>query len=107
MTGVKTKPKRYDEPFFYDKVFKHFEENLSKSRIVIVIGYAFRDEKVNMYLKNFLSHSDNLMIVIDPVNRIPSFLDLANTKFIKAKSSEIPYDEIKALIRPTFQYKTY
>lgn len=98
LTGVKTKPKRYDEPFFYEKVFKHFEENLSNSGIVIVIGYAFRDDKVNKYLMGFLSNSDNLMIVIDPVNRIPPSLDLANLKYIKAKSSEIPYDEIKALI---------
>ncbi len=103
LTGVDTKPKRYLEPFYYGQVFKHFEENLNKSRFLIVIGYAFRDEKVNGYIEVFLNNKNNTVVVIDPSRPNHKLLDLSNVKYIKSKTSDMEYEDLKNLVGADWQ----
>lgn len=47
LTGTTSKIIRYREPLLYKKLFKLFEENLTKSDILIIIGYGCKDLEVN------------------------------------------------------------
>jgi hypothetical protein len=47
LTGTTSKVIRYREPLLYQKLFKLFEDNLTKSEILIIIGYGCKDSEVN------------------------------------------------------------
>ena len=36
---------------FYKRIIKHFEENMSKSDILVVIGYSGVDSEINMFIE--------------------------------------------------------
>lgn len=66
LTGTTSKIERYEEPLLFKKLFQHFKENLTKSDILIIIGYGARDIEINrLIFQNFEFHRRKL-IIIDP-----------------------------------------
>ena len=65
LTGTTSKAKRYEAPIYYKPQFKNFERDLMKADEVYVIGYGFKDEKVNDIIK-YNINKDAKCVVIDP-----------------------------------------
>lgn len=66
LTGTTSKILRYREPLLYRKLFKNFTKNLQNAEILIIIGYGFKDIKINdIILENFDFLSKRIYIV-DP-----------------------------------------
>jgi hypothetical protein len=51
------------EGIFLD-LLRQFDEELSNSALLTVIGYSFRDEHINFYIKKFLNRDENNIIRI-------------------------------------------
>ena len=49
------------EGIFLD-LLRQFDEELSKSDMLTVIGYSFRDEHINFFIKKFLNRDENNVI---------------------------------------------
>ena len=65
LTGITSKAKRYEAPIYYKPQFENFERDLMKTDEVYVIGYGFKDEKVNDIIKRNIN-KDAKCVVIDP-----------------------------------------
>ncbi len=93
LSGTTNKTRYYSDDPFYKNLFKHFENNLSVSEYLIVIGYGFQDGGINEYLeKNFLSRGKP-MILIDPNKPTTDFLDKYKTTHIAKGVTQIEYSE--------------
>ena len=66
LTGTTAKIFRYDEPHLYQKLFKHFEENLQRAEKLVIIGYGGRDERVNEIITEHFDHQNKSSYIIDP-----------------------------------------
>ena len=56
LTGTTHKTDRYERGTYYPVILRHFETNLSQSQALIVIGYGFKDSRINDYIEtHFLS----------------------------------------------------
>lgn len=65
LSGTTSKILRYKEPWYYEKVFQHFENNLSNSDKLILVGYGCRDVEINNLIgKHF--KKENALFVVDP-----------------------------------------
>ncbi|WP_113663500.1 hypothetical protein [Pedobacter nanyangensis] len=54
LTGTTSKILRYQDPVYYETIFKLFEENLQTSKKLILIGYGCGDSEINnIILNNF------------------------------------------------------
>lgn len=47
LSGTTEKLRHYERTVYYNQVFQHFFQNLSNSKHLIVIGYGFKDSKIN------------------------------------------------------------
>jgi len=56
---------------YYSKVLNHFAQNLHDARILIVIGYGFRDPKINEMFMSFLKEKNKTAFVIDIQEKLP------------------------------------
>ena len=66
LCGTTAKTERYARGAYYPTVLAHFEENLRASRNLIIIGYGFRDQRINQYIKDaFLMEQDRQMFIVD------------------------------------------
>ncbi|RPI16265.1 MAG: hypothetical protein EHM58_12300 [Ignavibacteriae bacterium] len=79
LCGTTEKIKRYNDSYYYQKVFEHFKNNLLSSSYLIVIGYGFGDPEINKMIKDkFLSAPGKKMLVINPTKPSSELLDLPN-----------------------------
>jgi SIR2-like domain len=95
LSGTTTKLLSYSNEY-YSILFKHFEKNLKKSNLLIVIGYGFGDKGINDYVeKNFLKKGA-IMVVIIPKKPVSPLMNYANVKVIEKKMEHVTYaDYIK------------
>lgn len=61
LSGTTSKTLQYGNPLLYEKLFEHFKKNLSKSDILIVIGYSGCDCDINMIIEK--SKVDKVLVV--------------------------------------------
>ena len=66
LTGTTHKIEKYRLGKYYPAIFRHFERNLARSHTLIVIGYGFRDSRINEYIeKHFLDGTSKSVFVVD------------------------------------------
>lgn len=65
LSGTTSKILRYREPWYYEKVFKHFEQNLFNSDKLIIVGYGCRDGEINNLIDKHIKKGCNVFVV-DP-----------------------------------------
>ena len=66
LSGKSSKIRQYNDESYYQILFEEFEENLKKAKVLIVIGYGFRDSGINEYLEKFFLVRNKKIIVVDP-----------------------------------------
>lgn len=64
LSGTTAKLEQYADPVLFSKLLRHFEQNLIKSDVLVIIGYGFRDEGINEFILPFLQDSSKKVIVI-------------------------------------------
>lgn len=100
LSGTTEKLRHYERTVYYQYVFQHFFQNLINSKHLIVIGYGFKDSKINEHLKNhFLRDQQKTMLVIDVTKPQSDILDLTNVKFIQKSVLDLDIEEIKSLLK--------
>ncbi len=93
LSGTTNKTRYYSGDPYYKNLFKHFENNLTASEYLIVIGYGFQDSGINEYIeKNFLSRNKP-MIVIDPNKPNTDLLDKYKALHIPKGVTQVTYNE--------------
>lgn len=79
LCGTTEKIKRYNDSYYYQKVFDHFNNNLSNSSFLIVIGYSFIDSEINrIIIDKYLRDQTKKMLVIDPAKPKSDLINLPN-----------------------------
>lgn len=107
LSGTTNKTRFYTDDPYYKNLFDHFENNLSSSEILVVIGYGFQDPGVNEYLeKQFLSRGKH-MIIIDPNKPNTDLIDKYKVTYIAKGVTQVTYQEylelIPAALRPRLE----
>lgn len=100
LTGTTSKEKNYTVPFLFKSLFEHFENNLQNSEILIIIGYGFKDKKINdLIIENF---GGTKIYIVDPyldINNIIScyFSEIRGLEVILTKKgvTELLIDDVK------------
>lgn len=77
LSGTTSKILRYREPWYYEKVFNHFEKNLTHSKKLIIIGYGCGDSEINNLIEKYYDYSKYPIYVVDPYpsEQIKKFVD--------------------------------
>ena len=65
LTGTTSKMKQYKK-FFFNELFRHFENNLRNSKMLVIIGYGFKDQGINDMIEKCFDYENKPVIVIDP-----------------------------------------
>jgi len=106
LSGTTNKTRYYAADPYYKNLFKHFENNLSTSELLVVIGYGFQDPGINEYLeKKFLSRGKH-MVVIDPYKPKTDLIDKYNSTYIPKGVTQLTYQEYLELIPAELKSKT-
>lgn len=98
LSGTTNKTRYYTTDEYYKNLLSHFENNLLKSDLLIVIGYGFQDPGINDYLEKYYLSKDKSMIVIDPSKPNTDLIDKYKAKHIPKGVTEVTYQEYLALI---------
>jgi hypothetical protein len=70
------------------------------SNHLLVIGYGFKDSKINKYLKTyFLNDSQKTMLVIDITKPKSEIINQSNVKFIAKSVIDLNIEEIKSVLK--------
>lgn len=65
LSGTTFKITQYESTRYLSSVFEHFQENLQNSKVLVVIGYGFKDDKINEIIRDkFLGNDDEKIFVI-------------------------------------------
>ncbi len=89
----------YEGDSYYQNLFKHFEENLKSSDLLIVIGYGFQDPGINDYLEKHFLTVGKKMVVIDPKKPNSVLIDKYKITHIKKSIIDVSYEELLDLTR--------
>jgi len=82
LSGMRWKIELYDADY-YRTVFDHFKNNLRSSDALIIIGYGFRDDRINEYIEGlFCKNGNRPMFVVDEIKPCTDFLKRDNTHFL-------------------------
>ncbi len=97
LSGTTSKILRYREPWYYEKIFTHFENNLEKSESLILIGYGCGDIEVNNLIEKKFDFKNKPVFVVDPfpTDRATEFLKRFNGTLIQKKPDELRIDDFK------------
>jgi len=98
LSGTTNKTRYYTGDPYYQTLFNHFEENLSNSELLVVIGYGFQDEGINKFLVERYLEYGKQMVVIDPDKPKTELLDKYKAIFIPKGVTELSYQEYIVLI---------
>ncbi len=100
LSGTTEKLRHYERTVYYHQVFHHFFQNLVNSKCLIVIGYGFKDSKINEYLNTyFLNNPQKTMLVIDITKPQSEIFNQSNVKFIAKNVIDLDIEEIKNELR--------
>jgi len=92
LSGTTHKTERYAKGSYYPIVLNHFQSNLKQSVVLVVIGYGFRDTRINQYLEeSFVNDPSKQMFIVDVVQPITPFLDRPNVHFVEGGVSDMNY----------------
>jgi hypothetical protein len=89
------------EGIFLD-LLRQFDNELSKSNLLTVIGYSFRDEHINFYIKKFLIRDENNVIRIV----MPDF-EKSTVEFVEQLRNFRDRRPSQILIEDKFNRKTF
>lgn len=89
------------EGIFLD-LLRQFDNELSKSNLLTVIGYSFRDEHINFYIKKFLIGAENNVIRIV----MPDF-EKSTVEFVKQLRNFRDRRPSQIVIEDKFNRKTF
>lgn len=71
LTGTTAKIRRYESPIYYKPQFENFEKDLTVTNSLIIIGYGFKDARINEIVRQKLNASAQCA-VIDPFMSVNS-----------------------------------
>ncbi len=97
LSGTSTKVLSYGNEY-YELLFKHFAENLKKSKLLIVIGYGFGDSGINDYLKKYFLDRGGKMVVIIPKKPDTELINYPNTVILEKKMEQVSLQEYMSLL---------
>ncbi len=84
LCGTTVKTQRYGTGTYYPTLIRHFEENLRASCNLIIIGYGFRDQRINQYIKEaFLIEQGRQMFIVDVQMPETEFIAREDVYFVK------------------------
>ena len=83
LSGKLTKIDQYARGSYYPIMFSHFQNNLTKSNILVIIGYGFGDAQINKYLEVFINAEGKKIFVVDIIRPLNSMLEKANVFYIE------------------------
>ncbi|MDP1795706.1 MAG: SIR2 family protein [Daejeonella sp.] len=97
LSGTTSKILRYREPWYYDKLFTHFEENLSQSESLIIIGYGCGDIEVNNLIEKNFDFKNKQVFIVDPfpTDRTMEFLKRFEGTLINKTPDELRIEDLK------------
>lgn len=98
LSGTTEKTRRYVEDPYYINLFKHFEDNLSASKLLFVIGYGFQDSGINDYLNRTFLQKGNKMIVIDPNKPESPLLEGENVIHVAKSIVDVDLQEFNSFL---------
>lgn len=93
LSGTTNKIRFYSGDDYYKNLFLHFEKNLRKSDLLVVIGYGFQDLEINRYLESFFLVRKKKMIVIDPNKPATDLIDKYKGVHIPKGVSNLTYSQ--------------
>jgi len=99
LSGTTNKIRYYTGDEYYGNLFKHFENNLEGSNLLIVIGYGFQDPGVNEYIENHFLKLGKKMVVVDPCKPSTELLDKYNSSHIHKSITAVSYQEFIGLMK--------
>jgi hypothetical protein len=97
LSGTTSKILRYREPFYYEKVFNHFEINLLNSNKLIAIGYGCGDTEINNLIEKNFDFKNKRLFVVDPypTEKTIYFLDKFQGTLITKTPDNISFDDFE------------
>jgi hypothetical protein len=97
LSGTTSKILRYREPWYYEKVFSHFESNLENSEILILIGYGCSDIEVNNLIREKFDFKNKPIFVVEPYpsDKTYGFIEELNATLIKTTPDNLNLDDFK------------
>ena len=97
LSGTTSKILRYREPWYYEKVFNHFENNLSNSNALITIGYGCGDIEINNLIKEKFDFRNKPVFVVDPYpsEKTKFFLEKFDAKLIEKNPDNLSVDDFE------------
>jgi len=95
LSGTSTKILNYDRQSYYKPIFSHFVDNLRNSQILIIVGYGFKDPKINEFIQTeFIDKGGTKVIVIDIQKPDMSMFDEKYFEFFTDGIEKIDHHEI-------------
>ena len=99
LSGTTHKIDRYSNGNYYPQMLEHFRINLEKSNVLIVVGYGFRDKRINDYIEQyFLNDPKKVLIVVDVVQPASTIFTKPNVRYFGGGVSNMALDKIIAVI---------
>ncbi|MGV3541090.1 MAG: SIR2 family protein [Rufibacter sp.] len=97
LSGTTSKILRYREPWYYEKVFTHFENNLEASERLIAIGYGCGDLEVNNIIEQKFDFNNKPVYVVDPYpsERTTEFIKKFNGKLVEKTPENIQISDFE------------
>lgn len=85
---------RWDEREPYQTLYAHLHDRLHSARLIVVIGYAFHDERVNREIIEAVNTSDSAeVLVVDPgIERYVKSSDSTHWEPPFGRREELPPD---------------
>jgi|SRR5665647_426171 len=95
LTGTTAKIMRYDEPFLYRLLFKHFIDNLLSADKIVIIGYGGKDIEINkIILENFdFRHKPSFIIDPFPGDKLKLLQNQLNSKLVIKNLEDIQMED--------------
>lgn len=100
LSGTYEKIKYYSTNSYFLPLMEQFESNLGNSEVLIVIGYGFKDSKINEFISNnFSSNEKKLMIIIDTQNPTSNFKCNCKIEHYKCGIENFDATEMNCLLK--------
>lgn len=97
LSGTTSKILRYREPWYYEKVFNHFENNLENSEELVLVGYGCGDIEVNNLIREKYDYKNKPLFIVDPFpsDKTHEFIDEFNGYLIEKTPDNLRIEDFK------------
>lgn len=96
LSGTSYKLLFYNDEY-YKRLHTHFVNNLIESKKLIIIGYGFKDLKINEMIEDNYLKKGKIMTIIDPFPNLNCFADYSNIKMIEKGINDVSITELKSI----------